>query len=95
MLLLDEPSAGVDPVETAQFGGILKRLTLERGLGVLLVEHDMDLVMDICDYIYVLDFGRLIFEGDPSSVQASEIVRRAYLGEPLSDAGGPPVDVME
>jgi ABC-type branched-subunit amino acid transport system ATPase component len=93
VLLLDEPSAGLDPAETTRLGQILQLLSQERGLGVLLVEHDMDLVMDICDYIYVLDFGRLIFEGDPSSVQASEVVRLAYLGEPLSDAGEPSAPV--
>ena len=78
-LLLDEPSSGLDPQETAAFGGILRSL-VDDGLGILLVEHDMSLVMDVCDYLYVLDFGELIFEGVPAEVQASPAVRAAYLG---------------
>lgn len=83
LVLLDEPSAGLDSAESLQLGSVLLRLRRERGMGVLLVEHDMELVMDVCDYIYVLDFGQLIFEGTPSEVQASPTVRLAYLGEPL------------
>jgi ABC-type branched-subunit amino acid transport system ATPase component len=52
----------------------------ERGTGILLVEHDMSLVMDICDYLYVLDFGELIFQGTAAEVEASSAVRAAYLG---------------
>jgi branched-chain amino acid transport system ATP-binding protein len=80
LLLLDEPSAGLDPVETARCGELLERLVAERGVGVLLVEHDMDLVMRVCQHVYVLDFGQLIFEGRPSEVAASEVVRATYLG---------------
>jgi len=79
-LLLDEPSAGLDREETRRFGEVLTRVTDERGLGILLVEHDMALVMDICSDIYVLDFGELLFHGTPPEVQASETVRAAYLG---------------
>ena len=64
LLLLDEPSSGLDRDETAQFGDVLQRVVDERGCGILLVEHDMSLVMRVCTYIYVLDFGVLIFEGD-------------------------------
>jgi ABC-type branched-subunit amino acid transport system ATPase component len=80
ILLLDEPSSGLDGSETQAFGVILNRLVDERGLGILLVEHDMALVMSVCAYIYVLDFGRPIFEGTPREVQTSELVRSAYLG---------------
>jgi ABC-type branched-subunit amino acid transport system ATPase component/branched-subunit amino acid ABC-type transport system permease component len=89
LLLLDEPSAGLDPAETAQLAEILRRLKTERGLGILLVEHDMELVMNICDYVYVMDFGRLIFAGEPAGVQASEIVQAAYLGEPAEELDSP------
>ncbi len=51
-----------------------------RGIGILLVEHDMDLVMKVCDHIYVLDFGQLLFYGGPDAVQRSDVVRAAYLG---------------
>ena len=84
VLLLDEPSSGLDVTETKQFGAVLRRVVAERGVGILLVEHDMSLVMRVCDYIYVLDFGAQIFEGTPAQVNASEAVRLAYLG---SDAG--------
>lgn len=80
LLLLDEPSAGLDHEETARFGDTLVRIAEERGAGVLLVEHDMSLVMRVCRHIHVLDFGRLLFEGTPEEVQASEVVRQAYLG---------------
>lgn len=80
MLLLDEPSSGLDTAETRRFGEIVTQVVAERGCGVLLVEHDMALVMSICDYLYVLDFGEMIFEGTPDEVRASDVVRAAYLG---------------
>jgi ABC-type branched-subunit amino acid transport system ATPase component len=79
-ILLDEPSSGLDVVETERFGSILLDLVAERGVGLLLVEHDMALVGTICSYIYVLDFGRLIFSGPTADAMASELVRAAYLG---------------
>jgi len=81
MVLLDEPSSGLDTAETKRFGAILRSLVEDDGLGILLVEHDMTLVMGVCDYLYVLDFGDLIFEGSPAEVHDSPIVRAAYLGE--------------
>ena len=81
MVLLDEPSSGLDTAETKRFGAILRSLVEDDGLGILLVEHDMTLVMGVCDYLYVLDFGDLIFEGSPVEVHNSPIVRAAYLGE--------------
>jgi len=86
VLLLDEPSAGLDRVETVRFGEILRRVMAERGVGILLVEHDMSLVMEVCDYIYVLDFGHLLFEGPPDAVRASPIVQAAYLGGEEAEA---------
>jgi ABC-type branched-subunit amino acid transport system ATPase component len=80
LLLLDEPSSGLDKVETERFGDILRRAVTERGIGVLLVEHDMALVARVCEYVYVLDFGELIFEGTMDEVAASDVVRAAYLG---------------
>jgi ABC-type branched-subunit amino acid transport system ATPase component/branched-subunit amino acid ABC-type transport system permease component len=87
ILLLDEPSSGLDRVETARFGEILQRIVAERGVGILLVEHDMALVTEVCDYIYVLDFGKPIFQGSAHEVMASPIVQAAYLGGDDADAG--------
>lgn len=83
LLLLDEPSSGLDPRETEVFGAILARVVSERGTGVLLVEHDMKLVAQVCDYVYVLDFGVQIFEGSVEQMQQSASVQAAYLGAPV------------
>jgi ABC-type branched-subunit amino acid transport system ATPase component/branched-subunit amino acid ABC-type transport system permease component len=88
MLLLDEPSSGLDRRETERFGNTLRHITDVRGCGILLVEHDMSLVMTVCGHIYVLDFGKLIFDGTPAEVADSPIVRHAYLGEGLEEAAG-------
>lgn len=87
VLLLDEPSSGLDADETTRFGEVLRNVVAERGCGILLVEHDMALVMDVCEYIYVLDFGRLIFEGTHDEVAASSVVQAAYLGAEAVGAG--------
>jgi ABC-type branched-subunit amino acid transport system ATPase component/branched-subunit amino acid ABC-type transport system permease component len=81
MLLLDEPSSGLDGHETEQFGEVLRTVVRERHCGILLVEHDMTLVRDICDYVYVLEFGQLIFEGTAGEMEHSPQVRAAYLGD--------------
>jgi ABC-type branched-subunit amino acid transport system ATPase component len=86
ILLLDEPSSGLDEEETDRFGEILQAAVTERGVGILLVEHDMDLVMGVCAHVYVLEFGRLIFEGTPTEMQASPLVRAAYLGREAEGA---------
>jgi len=79
VLLLDEPSSGLDEAETDALGALLHQLA-GGGLGVLLVEHDMPLVMDTCLVINVLDFGRVIARGTPHQIQADPSVQRAYLG---------------
>jgi ABC-type branched-subunit amino acid transport system ATPase component/branched-subunit amino acid ABC-type transport system permease component len=93
VLLLDEPSSGLDHRETEVFGQILKRVVAERGVAILLVEHDMALVMDVCDDIYVMDFGTRIFAGTPAEVRRSDVVRAAYLGtdapEPVGTSTAP------
>jgi ABC-type branched-subunit amino acid transport system ATPase component len=81
VLLLDEPSSGLDPAESHQFGRLLRELVDRREIGILMVEHDMSLVLDICDWIFVLDFGRPLMAGTPADVRASEDVRSAYLGK--------------
>lgn len=79
LLLLDEPAAGMNEAET---GDLLERIQEIRDMGktVLLIEHDMEVVMGICDYISVLNFGELIAQGTPDDIQASEAVIEAYLG---------------
>jgi ABC-type branched-subunit amino acid transport system ATPase component len=79
-LLLDEPSSGLDVHETEEFGRVLTDHVRDTGMGVLLVEHDMALVADVCTQIYVLDFGRLIWSGPTAEAMTSEVVRAAYLG---------------
>ncbi len=80
LLLLDEPSSGLDVHETEQFGAVLRDFVEQTGVGILLVEHDMALIAAVCSYIYVLDFGCMIFDGTTSETMASETVRAAYLG---------------
>jgi branched-chain amino acid transport system ATP-binding protein len=79
LLLLDEPSSGLSDAESDELGDLLCRLA-EDGMGVLLVEHDMGLVMRICARINVLDFGAILMVGPPSAVRVDERVQAAYLG---------------
>ena len=81
VLLLDEPSSGLDPRESAAFGELLTELVADRGCAVLMVEHDMSLVLNICDWIHVLDFGKPLTEGTPADIRKSDEVREAYLGQ--------------
>ncbi len=81
LLLLDEPAAGLDSRETADLAGVLSRIRERFGTTMLLVDHDMSLVMRVCDDIAVLDYGRLIAEGPPERIREDPTVVRAYLGE--------------
>ncbi len=79
ILLLDEPASGQDEQETDEFGELLQRLAAD-GTGILLVEHDVALVMKVCEYIHVLDFGQIIASGTPAEIQTNQAVLDAYLG---------------
>jgi len=80
LILLDEPTAGMNPQETAEFTAFVGRLRADRGLTVLLIEHDMRVVMGVSDRVTVLDYGEKIAEGSPGEIQKNERVIEAYLG---------------
>ena len=79
MLLLDEPAGGLDSSES-QWLGLRLRKVRDRGVSILLIDHDMHLVLNLCDSIYVLDFGRIIAQGPPSRIKTDRAVAAAYLG---------------
>ena len=80
LLLLDEPAAGMNPQETEELTEFIGKIRTQFNLTILLIEHHMDLVMDISDRIYVLDFGKLIADGTPEQIQNNQRVIDAYLG---------------
>ena len=81
---MDEPAAGLDTAESTELGGRLRDI-VAAGTSVLLVDHDMGLVLGICDRVYVIEFGRVIASGTPAEIQRNQAVIDAYLGS----SGGP------
>lgn len=81
VLLLDEPAAGMNPAETAELTDLIQSIRKQFNLTILLIEHDMSLVMKICERIYVLDYGQIIANGTPEEIKTNKRVIEAYLGE--------------
>jgi branched-chain amino acid transport system ATP-binding protein len=92
LLLLDEPAAGLNPAETAELAGRIRAIRDELGVTILLIEHDMRMVMSLCERIFVLDHGRLIASGPPEEIKDDPAVVEAYLGRPRrrEEAGDAP-----
>ncbi|MFM2043048.1 MAG: high-affinity branched-chain amino acid transport ATP-binding protein LivG [Pseudomonadota bacterium] len=91
LLCLDEPAAGLNPRETGALGDLLLSIRAEFGIGILLIEHDMSLIMGISDRIHVVDHGKKIAEGTPAEIRSDARVIKAYLGEPEEEALPPEV----
>jgi branched-chain amino acid transport system ATP-binding protein len=93
-LLLDEASSGLDATETSELQGVLQRMVDQRGVSLLMVEHDVEMVLGMADYLYVLDFGSLIAKGTPEEIRNSPEVRAAYLGEHIEGIPEPAGDTQ-
>jgi ABC-type branched-subunit amino acid transport system ATPase component len=91
VIMLDEPAAGLDETESQELASLIRRLADDRGMSVLLVEHDVGLVMSTCDRIIVLDFGRVIASGTPEEVRTNPAVKDAYLGTAEPEMATPAV----
>ena len=85
-LLLDEPAAGMSEPEAADLAALIARIAAELGVGVLLIEHNVGLVLSVCAHVVVLDGGRVIEAGDRATILSSRAVREAYLGADHSEA---------
>lgn len=81
VMLMDEPSSGLDVSETDDLANTMRKVVAEHGVSLLFVEHDVPLVLGLCDYVYVIDFGVKIAEGVPEEIRTNPAVRAAYLGE--------------
>ncbi len=83
MLLLDEPAAGMNPIETQELDELITRIRDEEHISILLIEHDMKLVMSLSNRITVMDYGKKIAEGTPMEIRNNPVVIKAYLGEDI------------
>ena len=83
LLLLDEPAAGMNPLETKELDELIVRIRDEENITILLIEHDMKLVMSLSDRIFVMDYGKKIAQGTPEQIKSDPVVIRAYLGEEI------------
>ncbi len=84
LLMLDEPAAGLNPAERQELQGMLRNIS-EKGITMMVVEHDMKFIGDLCEHVLVLNFGRKLAEGSPAEISANPEVRKAYLGEETSE----------
>ena len=80
ILFLDEPAAGMNPQETADLTALIRQIQRDFKITILLIEHDMSLVMNVCERIYVLEYGRMIAHGTPAEIKNNKAVIKAYLG---------------
>ena len=81
LLLLDEPGAGLNPAEVTDLIRLIRRLQETMDLAILMIDHRMKLIMELSEYIYVLNFGTMLAEGTPAQIQQNDEVNRAYMGE--------------
>ncbi|MFZ3047417.1 MAG: ABC transporter ATP-binding protein, partial [Desulfatirhabdiaceae bacterium] len=86
LILLDEPAAGMNPIETCELDELITRIRDQEEISILLIEHDMKLVMSLSDRIYVMDYGKKIAEGTPQETRDNPVVIKAYLGEDIHAA---------